>query len=305
MKREINALSLVLALLSMSSCSSDPEGPAQPPTTNPTPSENAKLEIRISPSVEETRATDFGYESGDQIGLFVVNYTGSTAGSLVNSGNHVDNMRFTYNGQWNPDSPIYWKDNDTHADFYIYYPYSSVQSVSAHPFAVKADQSSESGYKASDFMCGRVKNVAPTENATVIPSNHVMSRMVINLQAGNGFTNESLAASDVAVKINGVKCNSTVNIATGVVTPTGDAVTVTPWYTENAYKALIVPQTVAEGNLITVTVDGRDFNLKKGFTFESGKSHKFTVTLSKTSSGVNVNITPWNEDGVDNGGTAE
>lgn len=66
-----------------------------------------------------------------------------------------------------------------------------------------------------------------------------------------------------------------------------------------------MPQTVADGNLITITADGRDFNLQKGFTFESGKNHNFTITLSKTSAGVNVNITPWIDDDADNGGTAE
>jgi hypothetical protein len=57
-----------------------------------------------------------------------------------------------------------------------------------------------------------------------------------------------------------------------------------------------------------VNVDGRDYQLKKAanFTaFEAGKKHKFTVTLSKTSNGVNVNITKWEDDGIDYGGTAE
>ena len=60
--------------------------------------------------------------------------------------------------------------------------------------------------------------------------------------------------------------------------------------------------------IITVNVDGRDFNLPKSSqfsAFEAGKEHKFTVTLSKTSNGVNVNINKWEDDGIDYGGTAE
>ena len=128
---------------------------------------------------------------------------------------------------------------------------------------------------------------------------------MINLEAGNGFTKESLASAAVSVRVNGVKCGATVNLATGAVVPTGEATAVIPFAYDNSYKALIVPQTVAEGDLITVTVDGTDFNFRKGFTFESGKNHKFTITLSKTSNGVNVNINPWNDDNIDNGGTAE
>ncbi|MDE6291447.1 MAG: fimbrillin family protein, partial [Muribaculaceae bacterium] len=217
----------------------------------------------------------------------------------------VDNMLFSYNGTWIPDSPVMWADNKTHADFYLYFPYSNVQNVAAHPFSVKTDQSTEDAYKASDFMLGKTLNVAPSEETISIPVSHVMSRIQIFLEAGNGFTAESLAKADVSVKINGVKCNSTVNIATGEITPTGEPTTLTPLFTDDYYKALVVPQTVETGNLITVTVDGREYNLQKGFTFECAKSHKFTITLSKTSAGVNVNINPWIEDGDDNGGTAE
>ena len=52
-------------------------------------------------------------------------------------------------------------------------------------------------------------------------------------------------------------------------------------------------------------LDGREFNLPKAFTFISGKLHRFTVTLSKTSNGINVSIGQWEDDGTDNGGTAE
>ncbi len=296
-------ITLISSALLFAGCSTDSNN-IIPETPTP-PAGDEKIEIKISPSITETRATDFGFESGDRIGLFVVNYSGSKPGTLANSGNYVDNMRFTYNGTWVPDTPIYWADNSTHADFYLYYPYADVKSVSAYPFSVRADQSTLDAYKASDFMTGKASDVTPTANTTVIPANHVMSRIVINLQAGNGFTAESLAAAKTSVKINGVKCSSTIDIATGKVTATGNATTVTPLFENNSYKALIVPQAVAEGNLITVNVDGRDFNLKKAFTFEGAKSHKFTVTLSKTSNGVNVSINPWNEDGIDNGGTAE
>ena len=286
----------------ISGCGGGSDSPEPTPTTPTTPADK-KMEIRISPSM--TRATDFGFETGDCVGLYVVNYSGSTPGSLASMGNHVNNMRYTYNGTWTPDSPVMWADSKTHADFYLYYPYTKVDNVGAHPFSVKTDQSTEQAYKASDFMLGKTLNVTPSEETISIPVSHAMSRIQIFLEAGNGFTAESLAKADVSVKINGVKCNSTVNIATGEVTPTGEPATLTPLFTENYYKALVVPQTVETGNLITVTVDGHEYNLQKGFTFESAKSHKFTITLSKTSAGVNVNINPWIEDGEDNGGSAE
>ncbi len=111
------------------------------------------------------------------------------------------------------------------------------------------------------------------------------------------------------MKVNRLKIQSTANLATGEVTAKGNDADITPLKGEgNSYKAIIVPQAVGEGNLITVNVDGRDFNLAKAdnFTaFAAGKKYKFTVTLSKTSNGVNVNITKWEDDGIDYGGTAE
>lgn len=302
MKTSIAAVLIAGVAVFATSCSKS--SPDEPTPTPPQPGKE-KIEIKISPAIAEARATDYGFETGDRIGLFVVNYNGSTPGTLANSGNYVDNMRFTYNGTWTPDTPIYWQDNTTRADFYLYYPYADVKSVNSYPFEVRADQSTEAAYKASDLMVGKAVNIAPTASATQIPVSHVMSRIMLYLEAGNGFTKESLAAATVSVKINGVKCSSTVDLATGTATATGNPTSVTPLTADNAYKALIVPQTVAEGNLITVTVDGREFNLKKGFTFVGAKSHKFTVTLSKTSNGVNVGINPWTDDGTDNGGTAE
>ena len=302
MKTSIAAVLIAGVAVFATSCSKS--SPDEPTPTPPEPGKE-KIEIKISPAIAEARATDYGFETGDRIGLFVVNYNGSTPGTLANSGNYVDNMRFTYNGTWTPDTPIYWQDNTTRADFYLYYPYADVKSVNSYPFEVRADQSTEAAYKASDLMVGKAVNIAPTASATQIPVSHVMSRIMLYLEAGNGFTKESLAAATVSVSINGVKCSSTVNLATGTATATGNPTSVVPLAADNAYKALIVPQTVAEGNLITVTVDGREFNLKKGFTFVGAKSHKFTVTLSKTSNGVNVGINPWTDDGTDNGGTAE
>ena len=118
-----------------------------------------------------------------------------------------------------------------------------------------------------------------------------------------------MAAAKISVKVNRLKTKATANLATGAVTAIGDDTDIIPYkVANNSYKAIVVPQLVGEGNLITINVDGRDFNLPKtsNFTgFEAGKKHNFNVTLSKTSNGVNVNITKWEDDGNDYGGTAE
>ena len=300
MKNLMAYLILPIAITSGSSGGNDTE---EEPITPPT-----KKEIKISTNVSGiTRATHTGLDTNDKCGLYVVNRgVDNSSSALKATGNHVDNMRFTYNSTWTPDTPIYWMDNTTHADFYLYFPYQSgISDVNAMSFCVKTDQSSESAYKASELLIGSVKDVAPTESAVVINAKHVLSQMIVNVAAGNGFTTESLTAANVGVTINGTKVSATVDIASSAVSATGDAQSIKPWNTDGAWKALVIPQSVEETNLITVNVDGKDYNLKKAFTFVSGKSHKFTVTVSKTSNGINVNIDGWETDDTDNGGVAE
>ena len=240
------------------------------------------------------------------MGLFVVNRNadGSQA-ALLTTGNYVDNMLYTYTNVWTPATEIYWKDNKTHADFYLYYPYrQQVESVTVMPFSTKANQSTEADYKAGDLLVGSTLDAAPSTEAVRIEAKHIMSQVDIRLKPGAGFTESSLAAANVKVSLNNIKTSATVDLATATATATGQASAITPYNDGSAYHAIIVPQQVAQCNLITVNVNGRDFNLPKAFTFQSGKRHTFTVTLDKTSSGVNVTIGAWENDGNDNGGSA-
>lgn len=262
-------------------------------------------EIRISTSLEApTRVADNAFEKGDEIGIYIVNHMGDA--TIKNSGNHVDNMRFTYSGMWTPDTPVYWNDVYTHADFYVYYPYQKaigdVRNVSVE---VKSDQSSIENYKKSEVLTGIAGNIAPTDQSVNIIVKHAMSQIVIEVHAGNGFTAEELSIADIKVSINGVKTKGMLDIATSTITATGSATSVSALLANGSYKALIVPQTVPECNLITVNIDGSNYYLKKGFTFLSGKSHHFSVILSKTTEGVNVGIDGWETDDMDHGGVAE
>lgn len=296
-RRIVNISFILTIFLALASCGGDsPDSPSPIPTPTPTPTptpEPVRKEIKINVAMGATRANDNAFETGDKVGLYVVNYSGSTPGTLRNSGNHVDNMRFTLSGTWNPDSKIYWKDDETHADFYVCYPYASINSVNAIPFNVATDQSSEQKYRAADFMCGKTSDVAPSESAVSITANHLMSQIRIELAAGTGFSTESLKAANISIKINKVLTQSTIDLATSTVTPTGTASSVTAWKDGEIFRAFVVPQTVEECELITVNVDGQEFNLSQGAKFESGKLHKLTVTLNQGSTGINVGINPW------------
>ena len=262
----------------------------------------AQVKIPINLSIENnTRANDTAFEDGDKVGLYVVNYDGETAGTLSNSGNHVDNILFEKSsGKWTPISEIYWKDAETHADFYAYYPYSESVDVTAHPFSVNTDQSEEENYWASDFLWGKVTDVAPTSNSVTVTANHLLSNVLIYLRPGKGFTAESLAAATKTVTINNVKTNATIDLASGVVTATGDATSITPWNTGEYFRAMIVPQTIDKVvNLISVNIEGSEFALRTNATFAPNKQHTYILTAYRTSGGIDISIGSWeNDNGV-------
>ena len=264
-----------------------------------------KLPINISVDVE-TRANDSTFESGDALGIYVVNYNGSTAGTLQPEGNQADNAEFTYNGSgWNSDEPIYWKDKNTAADFYAYYPYSASVNIDAQPFAVQTDQSNEDNFWASDFLWGKTTKVTPTSDAVNIKTNHVLSRIILEVKPGSGFTAESWAAATKSVKICDVKTVATINIATGVAVATGNNGEIIPLATSSNYKAMIVPQTVADDSkFIVVTVDGTEYVYRTGYTFKANTQHNFSIVVNKNESSVNVSIGEWNINSTVNQGTA-
>ena len=234
------------------SCSS--ENGKVDPTPTPTP-DPVKIPINISMDVW-TRVTDTAYESGDKVGIYVVNYQGASSGTLQSSGNYVDNMCFTYAGNWTPESEIYWKDETTKANFYCYYPYGEPSDIAAYPFSVKTDQSQQADYKASEFLWGKASGISPTANAVPIITNRSMSNMLIYVAPGKGFTEETLAAATKSVRICNVKASATVDLRTGVATAVGSATEIVPYNEGTYYRALLVPQTVADGsNLVTITVE--------------------------------------------------
>lgn len=293
-----------LAALMLTSCGGGSENSGDNPV-NPQPPTPVKKEIRIS---SRAASSDFSFNNGDAIGVYVVNYSGSTPGTLASSGNHIDNMKFTTNGtSWNGASKLYWKDETTKTDFYGYWPYTaSINNVSAVSFSVKADQNNAANFRASEFLWGKQSAVAPTSSTVNLSLSHRMSQVNVKVQAGNGFTTEELSAADIAVTINNVKTASTVNLSTGAVTATGSESTVKMLKDSNLmYKAIVVPQTVAESALITVKVGADSYRLTKGMTFESGKTHTATVTLNKTEGGISVTVIGWDTDNTDFGGSID
>lgn len=270
------------------------------------PVETMRIPITLTTDIW-TKATDTGFEVNDKVGIYTVNYNGNTAGNLVSSGNHIDNVAFTFNGAlWNPVSAVYWKDQTTKADFYCYYPYTaSVANVNSLPFSVKPDQSTLENYKASELLWGKTEGAEPSENPVNITTRHAMSNVLIYVKAGKGYTDETLAAEQISVVLLGLKTAAKINLANGKVTAEGNSTEMIPFKENGYWRALVVPQDVVGAQLVKVTVGSSVYTLSQTVSFSSNKQHKCTITVNKVSEGINIGIGGWESDDTDFGGTVE
>lgn len=275
--------------------------------------------------VYQTRVNDAGFCDGDAVGIYIVDYNGSTAGELLDAGNRADNVKHTFDEaayKWIPSYDIYWKDDKTHIDVYGYYPYSAPDHVAAYAFNVEKDQSTSAaygklgGYEASDFLWGKAENVAPTDKVIKLGFRHMMASARITLAEGTGFAEGEWAEVEKQVLVLNTTRSATIDLATGDVTPVGDVPSTgtIPYSDGNDFRAIVVPQEVAAGTpLLSITVGGTPYLFKKDetFTYVPSKQHNFTITVNKREAGggyefvlTSESITAWENDSVSHDATA-
>ena len=278
---------------------------------------------------EPTKATADGFVGGDAVGLFAVNYIddNAQAGTLVAEGNQADNVKYVFdeaNHKWAPVKSVYYKDINTHADLYLYYPYQkSISDVNAAGFEVQKDQSSAatetslSGYEASDFLWGKGEDVTPSQSAVNIRLSHKMAAVKVTLAEGEGFEDGEFESLEKSIILTSTTRKATINYATGEVAPLGapqmDGIVMCP-QSDGSWRAIAVPQSVAAGTqLFAITVNGMSYSFKQGeiTEYRSGKQTEFTITVKKKlPSGeleftlTNAQITDWTEDLNTHGGEA-
>ena len=303
-------------LLGLASCSLDE------PAFDPVVEDSERKPIVISGTISQeyaTRANDTGFCNGDVVGIYIVDYDGETPGTLLNEGNRADNLRFTFDEaayKWNPAYEIYWKDKNTHIDIYGYYPWGSPEDVENYAFEVEKDQRRDAangqmgGYEASDFLWGKAEDNAPAAAVIHLGFNHMMASARITLAEGIGFEAGEWAAAQKQVIVLNTARKSSINLKTGSVKASDEIPTTgtIPYKDGDDYRAIIVPQTVpADAELISVTIDGESYFLKKSedFTYYPGKQHNFTVTVNKRAAGgglefvlTSESITVWENDPV-------
>lgn len=285
--------------------------------------------IQLSSDIDQlavTRVNDNGFCNGDVMGVYIVDYEGNKPGTLKVNGNRGDNVRHTFdepNYKWNSAYDLFWKDKHTHIDVYGYYPFANPESIEDYQFEVQKDQSKATengemgGYEASDFLWGKVSDVAPTTSVIRLPMAHRMSNARVTLIQGSGFAEGEWANLEKIVLTANVARKASINLSTGDIKTAGaveNTMTI-PSRTNDEWRTIVVPQTVAAGTtLFSITIGGVPYKFTKNeaFTYVAGKMMNFGIKVDKqTGSGaykltlVSESITPWENDLVSHDAAAK
>ena len=285
--------------------------------------------IQLSGDIDQlavTRVNDNGFCNGDVMGVYIVDYDGNNPGTLKVSGNRGDNVRHTFdepNYKWSSAYDLYWKDKHTHIDVYGYYPFANPESIEDYQFEVQKDQSTATedgemgGYEASDFLWGKVSDVAPTTSIIRLPLAHRMSNARVTLIQGSGFADGEWAKTKKIVLTANVARKASINLSTGEIKTAGSVennMTI-PSRTNDEWRTIVVPQTVAAGTtLFSITIGGVPYKFTKNvaLTYVAGKMMNFGIKVDKQSESgaykltlVSESITPWENDLVSHDATAK
>lgn len=252
-----------------------------------------------------TRTDQGSQNSGLQAGLYMVNFLNGQHDDLLTSSNYVNNQLLTWtNNAWSTETPIYWNDMETKADFYAYAPYQqTVSNARQMPFSVQVNQNANGALELSDFLWGNIQEQSPTAESFNLTLAHQFSRLTVTVIAEQGFDENELQANEVAVTIGGTKTNCQIDLKTGVGTTTGVAEDVLCRNNGDlTYTAILIPQKVPFSNLIQVDWKGNKYTLQNSFNLEAKRQYSLTVKLKKTKSGFDIGIAGWDIIGEDFGG---
>lgn len=271
--------------------------------------EQAGQEIRLGAEFM-TKVSSSAFDEADRIGVFVTEYDGDFATELAVSGNYVDNGLFTYTGNALVGEKSIYYPVINNVDIYGYHPYrEAVESVVALPFTVNADQQEAAAFKASDFVWAKRANVAANNSVVNLSFSHRMSKVEVEVEAGEGIPD----LTGMAVTVRGVVCSGTVDLRTGQPALSDTALVravlaqpVVLGTTSQCFQAIVFPQTVSEGTyLIEIALNGKKYTYQVpqgGQIFGSGKEQYFRFVLNAYQKELllkSASVSDWASNGED------
>ena len=241
----------------------------------------ANSRITISPVI--TRATEVNFETGDKIGVTIIQN-----GDFV----YAENKQMTFNDGVFAGDLLWYPEGNDKSQIVAYYPYREGNTPTS--FSVEADQTT--GYGASDLMAASNKDVLPTVNTITMNFKHLLTKLVINVT-------KEVEANITSIALKGSIPTATLDLAALTVTADANvaATNITAQVVEanKTYRALIVPQTVAL-TLEVATSDGKTLSQKlTSTTLAQGEQYSVNIRVLPDDIEVKLigDIENWTDEG--------
>ena len=305
MKKNRQYIFMATALLLLAACGNDNEGAAL--------ENDGRVALQVTSDIHvQTRAYNDTWESGDAIGIYMLN--GETT--------EAENYKYTTgttgtSGTFTADAAntIYFPIGGDSRDFTAYYPYRETIANNIYP----VDVTTQTSQKAIDLM-GAVKVTGKNKNkpAVAFEFQHKLVKLAMTIQPdGTSLTAENM--KDLKVEITNQPVKGTYDVVKG-----GDVIVTTPVAPDKAVdielltnadgtaaEGIVLPNTSTEGMYLRFTLKDIDtpftWNInsaEKSKQFQAGSKYVYTITIGKTGIAVTSTVkdwTPGNGDGGESG----
>ena len=292
MKKMTKFFALALLAGAMVSCSTEDTAPS---------TQNDKVAVQFTGGIcVNTRAAGVAWADGDKIGIFMIEAGKTLSVDVIKEG--VDNVCYQTSGS-STFSPISGGKTiffpiDGDVDFYSYYPHTT---VSDYKVALNvADQTSQ---EAIDFMYAQTKGCHKSIPQVELKFNHMLSNLVLNVQPGNGLTEDDLNKLKVTIKDQNT--TATFNLADGVISGEGNPANIQMKTVKvgKKYEAILLPTKSTTREIEFDLDNGHDapFVWTMATDLKGGNLYNYTtVKLTRTGVELSGTIKPWNEVKNDN-----
>ena len=286
MKKMIKFFALALLAGAMVSCNTED-------TASTTP--NGKVAVQFTGGISvNTRASGLAWADGDMIGIFMTGANQTLSADAIKEG--VDNVCYQTSGSiaFSPISggkTIYYP-IDGDVDFYSYYPYTTVSN-----YKVALNVADQTNQEAIDFMYAKTTGCNKATPQVDLRFSHMLSRLILNVQPGNGLTEDDLNKLKVTIKDQNT--TATFNLADGVISGDGNPANIKMKAIQvgKRYEAILLP-TASKIREIEFDLDnGFDapFVWKMDQELKGGNLYNYTtVKLTRSTVDMNGIIESWN-----------
>ena len=286
MKKMIKFFALALLAGAMVSCNTED-------TASTTP--NGKVAVQFTGGISvNTRASGLAWANGDRIGIFMTGTKQALSADAIKEG--VDNVCYQTSGSiaFSPISggkTIYYP-IDGDVDFYSYYPQTTVSN-----YKVALNVADQTNQEAIDFMYAKTTGCNKATPQVDLRFSHMLSRLILNVQPGNGLTEDDLNKLKVTIKDQNT--TATFNLADGVISGEGnpDNIQMKAVQVGKRYEAILLP-TASKIREIEFDLDnGYDapFVWKMDSELKGGNLYNYTtVKLTRSTVDMSGTIESWN-----------